>query len=54
MSRRRLPGVVAFLLAFLAGWIAAPATAAKTEILPYIELQQVVTAELDNGGDVLT
>ncbi|MGS1017621.1 hypothetical protein [Allosphingosinicella humi] len=54
MNRRRLSGVAAFLLAFIACGTATPAMAAKTEILPYIELQQVVTAELDNGGDVLT
>jgi hypothetical protein len=33
--------------------VAAPA-AAKTDVSPYIELTQVLTADLKNGGDVLT
>lgn len=40
-------------LAAATGFVASPA-AARTEVSPYIELQQVVDAELGGDGDVLT
>jgi hypothetical protein len=43
----------ALICALAAMGIAAPA-AAKTKVSPYLEVNQVLTADLKNGGDVLT
>ncbi len=45
---------IAFLAALAASCAASPAFAATKEITPYIELDQFLTADLKNGGDVLT
>jgi len=42
------------LLGSAATIVAAPAAARDREITPYIEVAQVVTADLNEGGDVLT
>ncbi|HEX8256635.1 MAG TPA: hypothetical protein VF589_03310 [Allosphingosinicella sp.] len=49
-------GIGALGLAGLAAGIALAATAssARTDITPYLEVQQVLTADLNDGGDVLT
>ncbi len=41
-------------LALVASLAFAPPALARTEIAPYLEFDQVVTADLKNGGDVLT
>jgi hypothetical protein len=45
---------VAFLTALAASCVTRPAFAAEKEITPYIEVNQVIDADLKNGGDVLT
>lgn len=45
-------GIVAGAAAMMLG--ATPAAAQRTRIQPYIEASQVLTADLSNGGDVLT
>jgi len=41
-------------LALLGSFLVAPMASAETRIAPYIEAQQVLDAEFNNGGDVLT
>ncbi len=54
MSKMSLnAGCLAATASLIALFSAAPASA-KTEISPYLELDQVVTADLKKGGDVLT
>jgi hypothetical protein len=43
----------ALALALAAGGVTAQANA-RTEVSPYIEVNQVMNADLSNGGDVLT
>jgi uncharacterized protein (PEP-CTERM system associated) len=45
---------IAFVAALAASCAASPAFAANKEITPYIELDQFLTADVKNGGDVLT
>lgn len=38
----------------LAGWFATPASAQRTRVTPYIEVNEVISAELSGDSDVLT
>lgn len=49
--RRSVIAALAALLTALSGGSVAQA---KTQIAPYIEAQQVLDADFNNGGDVLT
>lgn len=51
---KRLAARTLGLAALFAGAAAASPAHARTEIVPYLEVQQVLTAELDGDNDVLT